>query len=178
MPVSKWLLLLFLTVNSSIFLIHGATGINQSKVQQGSKSYRKYLEDMSWKVSAPWPLIEASANVLGLSQTEIDAIPVSFPFLYGEKYKGVFHLLETPAIIGLINFLMVQFENKSGGLSSAKKRELLHQLIHELVLKELGLALTTTTKQLATLVSKGTISISRLSEIQLAAFFVKYYLDL
>jgi hypothetical protein len=133
---------------------------------------------MAWKVSVPWPLIQASAKVLGLSQTEIDAIPVSFPFLYGEKYKGVFHLLETPETIRLINLLMVQFENKSGGLSSGKKRELLHQLIHELVLKELGLVPTTTTKQLAKLVSKGTISISRLSEVQLASFFVKFYLDL
>jgi hypothetical protein len=159
-------------------LVNSSFGVDRTEISQRSKSFKKYLNELSWKTSAPWPMILASAKVMGLSQTEIDAIPASFPFLYGEKYERVFGLLETPFIIDLINLLIEQFEEQSGLLPSAKRRELLHQLIHTLILKELGLAATTTTKQLAHYVSKGTLSMNRLYEVQLAAFFVKYYLDI
>ena len=161
-----------------VSLANSTFGIDKAEISLHSRSFKKYLYDLSWKTSVPWPAILAGAKVMGLSQTEIDAIPASYPFLCGEKYERVFGLLETQPIIDLMNLLIAQFKEQSGLCCTAKRRELLHQLIHTLVLKEMGLPATTTTKQLAQYVSKRTLAMNRLYEVQLAAFFVKYYLDI
>lgn len=164
---------LFFNILSFTFATHF---LSRAEVQSHVKSYRQYLVKLSWEVSVPWSVIKETAKVLGLSQTEIDAIPISFPFLYDEKYKTVFELLDTQETIDQINFLIQKFESQSKSLSLCQKRQLLHQLIHELILKELGLPSGTTTKELAKIVAKGSLSIRRLCEIQLSGFFVKYYL--
>ncbi len=175
--MKKYLLLFLLSFNIS-GVVFGTNRLSRSDVQSYSKVYRQYLVKLSWEVSVPWSVILASAKVLGLSQVEIDAIPVSFPFLYDEKYKTVFELLETQEVIDQINSLIETFEFQAKSLSPRQKRQLLHQLIHELILKELGLPTNTTTKELAKMVSKGSLSIRRLCEIQLIGFFVKYYLKI
>lgn len=175
--MKKYILLFFLSFNVSNF-VFARHVLSRLDVQSHVKSYRQYLVKLSWEVSVPWSVILASAKVLGLSQAEIDAIPISFPFLYDEKYKTVFELLDTQETIDQINFLIQKFESQSKSLSLCQKRQLLHQFIHELILKELGLPSGTTTKELAKIVAKGSLSIRRLCEIQLSGFFVKYYLKI
>jgi len=162
----------------SLFVFFHLSSIDLSDIRSRSKGFKRYLKGLSWQMAAPWSVIQMSAKALGLSQIEIDAIPVAFPFLYEERYKQVFGKLETNDMIELTNRLLKQFQDLGSSLTSSKKRELLHHLVHILVIQELGLASSTTTKQLADMVSKNQVSIERLCEIQLAAFFVKYYLNL
>lgn len=153
--------------------------LDSAYIQSRAKAFRKSLESLSWQLSSPWSVIKVTASAMGYSQVEIDAIPVSFPFLCEGKYKQHLGKLDSPEMVALINQIFDTFVQRNGShLSKRKQNELIHAIIHEVVLEGLGLAATTTTKQLADLVARKQVSINRLCEMQVAAFFVKFHLDL
>lgn len=160
------------------FGINSFSIINRELILREKRSFVKYLENLSWKMAAPLRVINVTAAAMGLSEVEIDAIPISFPFIYEEKYKQQLHKLDSEITINAINYLLDCFNKRSSGLSKRNKEALIHTIIHEFVLEHLKLPKTTTTKELAQLVATNRIDIAYLCELQLAAFFVKFHINL
>lgn len=154
--------------------------VTQQQLAGQKENYTSYLKKLSQKLSnTPSFIRDAYAkNVMNLTQAECDAIPVSYPFLCEKKYASLLSQFTNEKILDIINQLLDAYHIKTALVSSLrKKEEILHQLLHEYNCFLLNLPIATTTKQLASLVEKKKIDITKLCEAQLAEFFIKFLLE-
>src|SRR3954468_1990703 len=79
--------------------------IDKSYVQSHTHKFEIYLKDLRNSMRLPTGIIKNSMRLMGYAQTEIDAVPIAFPFIYDKKYKTVWQDLTQDQFITEVNSL-------------------------------------------------------------------------
>jgi hypothetical protein len=157
------------------------TRVTKEILAQQKDAYEKYLSGLSWQLAAPESVIFAGAQAKKYTKPEVDAIPASYPFLYDEGYKKIIGNFVSDFQVEKINWLLESYEEAlrlKNPETYYAKRTLLHEVFQQKNIQYLNLNPSTTTEQIAQKVKLRQVNMERLFEIQLAEFFVKFYLGL
>lgn len=170
---------LFYTICISFNLLQATSFVPIDYMLSRIDGFSKYLANLHGKMSFPTFVIKAGAHAQGYSQPEVDGIPASFPFICESKYKSFLYLLSDTETEALVNKLLDMFTQATTRVSDhALRRKKLHEIIHRLNLEIFGLNPNTSTKKFSEMVEKRQLDVNKLCRVQIAMFFVKYYLDL